>query len=643
MKLVIVESPAKAKTISKFLGKDYKIESSFGHVRDLPEKKLGVDVENDFEPKYVIIPRAKKRTEDLKEKAKKSDRIILATDEDREGEAIAFHLAQALELAKLKVKSKKLKVERIVFHEITKQAIENALKNPRQIDMNLVDAQQARRILDRLVGYKLSPLLWKKIARGLSAGRVQSVAVRLIVERQQEIEKFKPEEYYALEALFQSQTEFTAKLIKINNKSIPKPGIKSKKETDEIINDLQGAEYKVVDILKKEVKRYPLPPFITSTLQQEASHRLGFSAKRTMVIAQQLYEKGYITYHKTDSVNRSDEILKQVKTFIEPKYLEIKKYQSKKSAQEAHEAIRPTKISRKIEDKLYKLIWQRAIASQMQPATIDSTIVDIGALPCRQAGKNYLFRATGAIIKFDGFLKIYPMKISENILPPLEKNEALKLIKLISSQHFTKPPAPYGEATLIKTLEEYGIGRPSTYAPTLSTIQERNYVKKEKKYLYPTEMGIIVNNLLVQHFPEIVDIKFTAQMEEELDKIASGTQQWVITLKNFYYPFNENLQKKYQEIDKAALIEEKTDKICEKCGKPMIVKIGRFGKFLACSKFPECKNTLPLQKQEELTDKICPECGGQMKIRSGRFGKFLGCSNYPKCKHVEKIKKHDNQ
>jgi DNA topoisomerase-1 len=640
MNLVIVESPTKAKTIEQFLGKDYAVESSFGHVRDLPEKKLGIDIEHNFEPEYVIIPKAKKRLEGLKEKADKSDKLILATDEDREGEAIAWHLIRALNLDELKIKNQKLKVERIVFHEITKDAIEEAFRKPRGIDINLVDAQQARRILDRLVGYKLSPLLWKKIARGLSAGRVQSVAVRLIVERQQEIDKFKPEEYWSIEAEFK---DFKAKLIK---------EIKTKKEADEIIKDLKGAEYKVVDIRKKEIKRYPLPPFTTSALQQEASHRLGFSAKQTMVIAQQLYETGFITYHRTDSLNLAEEFIKKVQKFVTNKFGKEyisdlpRRYKTKaKRAQEAHEAIRPAYPEKEPESiktslnknqyKLYKLIWGRAIASQMQPAALDSTSVDIGA-------GNYLFRATGATIKFDGFLKAYPIKISEIIMPPLQKNEILKLLNLAAIQHFTKPPAPFSEATLVKTLEEYGIGRPSTYAPILSTIQERNYVKKENRYLYPTEMGIIVNNLLVKHFPEIVNIEFTARMEEDLDKISQGKQQWIPVIKNFYQPFNENLQKKYEEIDKKELTEEKTDKICEKCGKPMIIKIGRFGKFLACSGFPQCKNTLPLQKEEQLTNKICAKCGAEMKIRTGRYGKFLGCSNYPKCDYIEKIKKHDH-
>ncbi len=658
MNLVIVESPTKAKTIKQFLGRDFKVESSFGHVRDLPEKELGINIERDFEPKYVIIPKAKKRVEELKEEAQKSKNVILATDEDREGEAIAWHLTQALELEKSNLKSQISKIQRIVFHEITKQAIENALKNPRQIDINLVDAQQARRILDRLVGYKLSPLLWKKVASGLSAGRVQSVAVRLVVERQKEIEEFKPEEYWTIVASLlkvKSQkskvknNEFEARLIKINDKTIPRFGIKTKEETEKIIKELEEAEYKVIEIRKKETKKQPLPPFTTSTIQQEAGYRLNFSAKQTMVIAQQLYEAGHITYHRTDSLNLAEEFLKRTQKFINDKFgknyalLISRCYKTKtKGAQEAHEAIRPTYPEKDPESlgeklnknqfKLYSLIWSRAIASQMQPAILDSISLDIKT-------NSHLFRATGATIKFDGFLRVYPLQITETVLPQLEKNEILKLIKLTPYQHFTKPPSPFSEATLIKTLEENGVGRPSTYAPILSTIQERNYVKKENKYLFPTEMGVVVNNLLVEHFPEIVDIKFTARMEEDLDKIAEGEQRLVPVIKDFYQPFNENLQKKYKELDKKEITEEKTDKICEKCGKPMIIKIGRYGKFLACSGFPQCKNTLPLQREEQLTTKTCPNCGGGLKIRTSRYGKFLGCSNYPKCKYTEKIKK----
>lgn len=644
MKLVIVESPTKAKTISKFLGKDYLIESSFGHVRDLPKSKLGVDVDNNFQPEYTIIPKAKKQIKTLKEKMKKSDAVILATDEDREGEAIAYHLAQALDLKN---------PERIVFHEITKNAIENALKNPRKIDMSLVDAQQARRILDRLVGYKLSPLLWKKIARGLSAGRVQSVAVRLIVERQKEIDEFKPEEYWSIEAFLKQESRvksqessFTARLVKKDEKTISKLGIKNKEETEKILKDLEGAEYKIIDIQKTEVKKNPLPPFTTSSLQQEANYRLGFSAKQTMFFAQRLYETGLITYHRTDSLNLANDFLQKAQKLIQDKFgkeygLKIPHvYKTKsKGAQEAHEAIRPTSVEKEPETikdsleakqyKLYNLIWQRAVASQMQPAILDTTKIDIEA-------KNYIFRSNGHIIKFDGFLKVYPIKTSETILPPLKLNEVLELIKLNSNQHFTKPPAPYTEATLVKTLEEYGIGRPSTYAPTISTIITRNYVEKQRKSLFPTEMGTLVNNLLVKHFPKIVDIKFTAEMENELDKIAQGKKEWIPIIENFYGPFEKNIQEKDKELDKKELTEEKTDKICEKCGKPMIIKLGRYGKFFACSGYPECKNTMPLEKKSEPAGKDCPECGAPMEIKTGRYGKFLGCSNYPKCKHLEK-------
>ena len=656
MKLVIVESPTKAKTISKFLGKDYLVESSFGHIRDLPIKELGVDTENNFEPKYVIMPKAKKRISDLKKKAERANEVILAVDEDREGEAIAWHLAHALNLKDSK---------RIVFHEITKGAIEEALKNPRAIDMNLVDAQQARRVLDRLVGYKLSPLLWKKVTRGLSAGRVQSVAVRLIVERQAEIDKFKPDEYWTIEALLQSQApnsksetlnKFQAKLVKRNGKTISKLEITNKDEAGKIETDLENGEYKVTDIRKKEIKKTPPTPFTTSTLQQEASYKFGLSAKQTMFFAQKLYETGLITYHRTDSLNLSEEFLNKAHSLIKSKFGEkyassapIRYKAKSKQAQEAHEAIRPSnpekipdEIKASLDDKhykLYNLIWQRSLACQMQPAIIDSLSVDI-------ASGDYLFRTTCSSIKFDGFLKSYPAKITETILPPLEKNDVLDLVKLDANQHFTKPPAPYNEASLIKILEEYGIGRPSTYAPTISTIQDRNYVKKGlKKTFHPTEVGVVVSNLLVKHFPQIVDIQFTAEMEENLDAIAHGKKKWIPVIKDFYTPFIANLEKKDKEIDKKEVTEEKTDQVCDKCGSPMVIKIGRYGKFLACTNYPKCKNALPIKKEEaeeeEKTDKICPECNSPMKVRVGRYGKFFGCSNYPKCKHLEKYKKKE--
>jgi len=647
MQLVIVESPTKAKTIKQFLGKDYSIESSFGHVRDLPQKELAIDTEHDFTPKYVIIPRARKTVNQLMEKAKKSQNIILATDQDREGEAIAWHLTQALNLKN---------PQRIVFHEITKSAIEEALKNPRKIDIGLVDSQQARRILDRLVGYKLSPLLWKKVARGLSAGRVQSVAVRLVVERQKEIDEFKPEEYWSIEALLQSQirnpkseirNEFAANLIKKDDKTIPKLGIKTKEQAEEIATDLKGLEYKVENIEKKEIKRYPLPPFTTSTLQQEASRKLRFSAKQTMFIAQELYENGLTTYMRTDSLNLATQAIYKIREVINDNfgknYLPLKPnfYKTRtKGAQEAHEAIRPTFAERKPEDvkeslnknqfNLYNLIWHRTIACQMKPAIFDNTVFDIKTSESK-TGHFYALRANGHILKFEGFLKAWSMKNGDVILPDIKKNELLELIKLIPGQHFTEPPAPYSEATLVKALEENGIGRPSTYAPILETIQKRGYVVKKARYLYPAEIGILVNNLLVEHFPKIVDIGFTAKMENDLDDIAEGKKKWVPIIEKFYRPFEANLKQKYLEISKRKIVDEKSDEICEKCGAPMVIKTGRFGKFLACSKFPKCRNT----KNIETTLGIkCPECGqGEiMERRSKRGTTFYGCNQWPKCK-----------
>jgi len=662
MQLVIVESPTKAKTIDKFLGQEYKILSSYGHIRDLPEDEFGIDVENDLKPNYIVIPKAKKNVAFLKKETEKANLVILATDEDREGEAIAYHLAFVLKLNGEK------EYQRIVFHEITKSAIEEALKNPQKIDMNLVDAQQARRILDRIVGYKLSPFLWKKVARGLSAGRVQSVAVRLVVEREREIQSFLPQEYWTIVAHLKKQLEarplsdLEALLIKKDGKVIPKLGIKTKEEAEEIIKDLKGAEvdeisshlhaalpseacvYKVINVEKKEVKRNPLSPFTTSTLQQEAWQRFKFPAKLTMSIAQNLYERGFITYHRTDSLNLSNLSLFAAKKFIIKNYGEkywagfLRKYKTKtKGAQEAHEAIRPTypertpekiKIQSKLDEnssQLYDLIWRRFIACQMNQATFDSTAVDVIA-------KKYTFRATGQILKFDGFLKVYPIKYEETELPSLEINEILELIKLTSSQHFTEPPPRYTEASLIKALEENGIGRPSTYAFILSTIQEKNYIEKdERKRFFPTEIGTVVNDILVNHFPEIIDIKFTAGMEEDLDKIAQGKEQWIPVIKEFYKPFEENLQKKYQEVSKKEFTEKPTEKTCPKCGAPLLIRLGKFGEFYACSKFPKCKYTESLEKNS-LGIK-CPKCAqGDVVIRRTKKGKiFYGCKNWPKC------------
>ncbi|TSC95354.1 MAG: DNA topoisomerase I [Parcubacteria group bacterium Athens1014_10] len=648
MNLLIVESPTKAKTISKFLSKDYKIESSYGHIRDLPKSKLGIDVENNFQPSYIIPVKSKKIASNLKKIAQKAKIIFFATDEDREGEAISWHLAQILNQPEEKIK-------RIAFHEITKEAVEEALKNPREIDINLVNAQQARRILDRLVGYKLSPFLWRKIARGLSAGRVQSAALRLIVEREKEIKNFKPQEYWTVSALLSKlkdeQKTFASELIKIKGKAIPKLGIANEKQANQILEGLKNGSYKVSDIQKKEIKKYPPTPFTTSLLQQEANKKFGFTAKKTMFIAQQLYEGveldkeghiGLITYMRTDSFNLADKFLEQARKFIKEKigaeYTPEKPNRFKTKAkltQEAHEAIRPTsanKIPDEIKEflteeqyKLYKLIWQRSIASQMKEAIFDSTGVEI------IAANDYLFKAHGSIIKFDGFLKIYPSKVEENILPNLEINEGLKLEKLDKKQHFTEGPARYSEASLIKALEENGIGRPSTYAPIINVIQNRNYVQKENNKFAPTEIGVSVNDLLVEHFPKIVDLEFTAKMEDDLDKIAQAEKEWVPVLKEFYEPFEKNLINKEKEVAKKKPIEEKTDEICEKCGKPMVVKMSRYGKFLGCSGFPECKNIKSLAHNLGIK---CPKCekGELVEKKTKKRRIFYACDNFPECK-----------
>ncbi|MBU4056517.1 type I DNA topoisomerase, partial [Patescibacteria group bacterium] len=619
----------------------------------------------------------------LKQIAAESEKVILATDEDREGEAIAWHLTQILDLGKPE------SAERIVFHEITKSAIKNALNNPQHINMHLVDAQQARRILDRLVGYELSPFLWKKIRYGLSAGRVQSVAVRLIVEREEEINKFKPEEYWEIKSKVRKvrkvkspfditqgeqelNKEFEARLVKINSDALPKLGIKTKEEAEKIKNELEKAEYKVSEISKKETRKYPLPPFTTSTLQQTANNILGYSAKQTMMIAQQLYEGvdlgpsgslGLITYMRTDSLNLSEESLMAAKKYIIEKFgkdyaaREPRRYKTKsKGAQEAHEAIRPTNPDLNPENikeyldprqyKLYKLIWQRMVSAQMAEAVVDSTMVDIlGSRASNEssASSNYTLRANGSVIKFDGFLKVYPSKFEYVILPELKKGEKLDLVKVAAEQHFTAPPARYGEASLIKTLEEFGIGRPSTYAPIIDTIEGRGYVQKTDKRFLPTEIGILVNKLLVEHFPKIVDVGFTAEMEKNLDEIAESKKQWVPTIREFYIPFKENLLKKEREINKKDLTEEKTDEQCPKCGSLMIIKLGRFGKFMACANYPACKTTKPIGEEKKLKELFanekCALCGAPMQVKHGRFGAFLGCSKYPACKNIKKIEK----
>lgn len=647
--LVIVESPTKARTISGFLGSPYKIESSFGHIRDLPKSKLGIDEET-LEPSYVIPTKSRKRVNELKKSAAEAEKIILATDEDREGEAIARHLTEALGL-------NDKETERIAFHEITKSAIEEALSHPRTINEDLVNAQAARRILDRLVGYKLSPFLWKKVMSGLSAGRVQSAAVRLIVEREEEIRRFISETYFTVAADFHpenSEEIFSASLSKIDGKSLPKPGIKTEAEADKAVSDLKDASFSVIGTDTREIKKSPNPPFTTSTLQQEASKRLRFSAKMTMSVAQSLYEKGFITYMRTDSVNLSSESLSAaanwIKTALGDEYATDapRRFKTKsKSAQEAHEAIRPTDPSKtpeslNLEDKdgkLYDLIWRRFIASQLPQAVFEANKVVIEAV----AEKNkYELSATGSRLKKEGFLKIWPTSFEETVLPEIKKGSAPRLIKATHERHETEPPARYNEASLIKALEEYGIGRPSTYASIVSVIQERRYVEKnEAKRFAPTEIGEAVNKILVEHFPEIVDIKFTAGMEEKLDEVAEGKREWRETLSEFYTPFAKRLAEKYETVEKR-INEEPSDEICDKCGRPMIIKSGRFGKFLACSGYPECKNTKKIikpadeVKTETGEDFICPKCGEGKVIRKrtkrGRF--FYGCNRYPDCDYA---------
>lgn len=660
MDLIIVESPTKARTISKFLGNKYRVTSSFGHIRDLPKSTMGIDVDGDFEPKYVIPTKAKKTVSELKKLAMTCDKIILAPDEDREGEAIAWHLQQALGI-------KEADVERIVFHEITKEAIENALKNPRKIDINLVDAQQARRVLDRLVGYELSPFLWRKIVKGLSAGRVQSVAVRLVVEREREIQNFKKDEYWSLEADFagKSKEKFSSKLSHIDDRRLEKLDLKNEGDVKQIVDGLKNETYKIFEVQKKEVKKSPSTPFITSTLQQEANNKLGFSAKRTMMIAQQLYEglnvgagksTGLITYMRTDSVNLSTKFLEEAKSFIESKY--GSKYSlsgprifktKQKLAQEAHEAIRPTEVKYhpdEIKDyltsdqfKVYDLIWRRAVATQMADGVVNNTSIKI-----KTSDGHYTFSASGNIVVFDGYLKIYPDKVKENLLPNVTADEEVNLLKLNPEQHFTEPPARYSDATLIKVLEKHGIGRPSTYAPTINTILMRGYVEREEKRLKPKDIAFLVTDLLVEHFSQIVDYEFTAKIEDDFDDIATGKGDWKEIIKSFYKPFKNNLMQKDKEIKKADLgVEEETNEKCDKCGSSMIIKLGRFGKFMACSNFPDCKNTKQINEDtgavEEEIKEDCEKCGKPMVVKNGRFGKFLACSGFPECKNIKSIKK----
>jgi len=658
MKLVIVESPTKAKTISKFLGPSYRVEASYGHVRDLPKSTLGIELENGFEPKYIIPVKAKKRVNQLKKEAKKAEKVVLATDEDREGEAIAWHLTQALGLEASGSKTQVPKVERIVFHEITKSAIEKALKHPREIRANLIDAQQARRVLDRLVGYKLSPFLWAKVARRLSAGRVQSAALRLIVQREEEVHSFKSEEYWTVHAELSQgggdKEKFVADVFARDGVPYEKLGIQKKEGADEIVRALEKSRYVVEAVSKKRVRKNPPPPFTTSTMQQEAARKLHFSSKQTMRLAQELYEKGYITYMRTDSVHIAPEAASAACKWLNrnlgeryalktPRVFKAKS----KLAQEAHEAIRPTSIETPesgIETeyagarKLYGLVWKRFVSSQMPQAEFDATTIEISATQ-KNNPSSFSLRAAGSVLVFDGFLRTLDAKTGENVLPETEKGAELALLGSEALQHFTEPPPRYNEASLIKVFEQHGIGRPSTYAPIISILQTRNYViKNERKNFEPTEIGIMVDRVLAEHFPKIVDAQFTAHMEDSLDKIAEGEKRWQEIVAEFYAPFAENLAQKYEEVEKQEIQAETTNEVCEKCGGKMVVKFGRFGKFLACENFPKCRSTKSLNNSPAVQDNegkamACPKCkeGGvvRKRTRKGRF--FFGCSRYPNC------------
>lgn len=637
--LVIVESPAKATTIKKILGSKYHVEASMGHIRDLPKSQLGIDIENNFEPKYINIRGKAELIRKLKKEAQNVKKVYLATDPDREGEAIAWHLAYLLGIDE--------KEEcRIAFNEITKQGIQSAIKKPRALDKNLIDAQQARRTLDRIVGYKISPLLWKKVKKGLSAGRVQSVTVRLVVDREEEIEKFTPEEYWSLDAKLKDNVKkkvFVSRLQSYKDKKIE---IHSQEEMDNVLRNIEDKDYIVKEIKYGEKKRNPAPPFTTSTMQQEASRKLGFAIKKTMSVAQTLYESGLITYMRTDSTRISEEARAMAKEVIisqfGSEYYENRYYKTKKDAQDAHEAIRPTyldKTPNEIKEKysadqykLYKLIYERMLASQMTAAIFDTMTVDIDV-------NDYTFRANGSKIRFAGFMTLYVEGNDENleekdvILPELKEGQKLGLNELIPEQHFTEPPARYTEASLVKALEERGIGRPSTYAPTITTILERRYIEKQKKTLCPTELGRIVDTLLKENFKDIVDVDFTAQMEEKLDEVGEGEIEWKKVIGEFYGPFAKNLEEVEERIGKVEIKDEVTDVPCDKCGKMMVIKIGRYGKFMACPGFPECRNIKPIVQK---IDVPCPKCGGEIHIRKSKRGKkYYICEHNPeKCDFI---------
>lgn len=647
-KLIIVESPAKANTIKKFLGGNTKVVASMGHIRDLPKSKLGINIENNFEPEYINIRGKGNLIKELKTDAKNAKKVYLATDPDREGEAIAWHLSNILNVDEKKV-------TRVTFNEITKTAVQKAIKEPRDIDINLVDAQQARRVLDRIVGYKISPVLWKKVRRGLSAGRVQSVAVKLIVDREEEIEKFIPEEYWNIYAeLIDKKTnkKFEAKFY---GKSGKKQEIHSQEEVNEILATIKKATYIIEEVKKSEKKRTPAPPFTTSTMQQEASRKIGFSIKKTMSVAQGLYEGvkiqdkgtvGLITYMRTDSTRISEEARVTAKKYITEtygeNYYENRYYKTNKEAQDAHEGIRPTYAElepEKIKDsltkdqyKLYKLIYNRFMASQMASAVYDTMSVTINA-------NDYTFKANGQNLKFKGFMTLYvegtdgKEEKEAGMLPELIQNEIVKLEKIEPKQSFTEPPARYTEASLVKTLEEKGIGRPSTYSPTITTILERRYIEKEQKQLVPTELGKIVNKLLCENFADVINVEFTAKVETEFDNIAEGKENWKKMIEEFYGPFEENVERVEKELEHVELVDEVSDIPCDKCGRMMVYKYGRFGKFLACPGYPECKNTKPIV---ETIEEHCPKCGGTIQVRKAKNKrKYYICENNPKsCDYI---------
>ncbi|TYP59942.1 type I DNA topoisomerase [Thermosediminibacter litoriperuensis] len=647
--LIIVESPAKAKTISRFLGREYKVVASMGHVRDLPKSQLGIDIEKGFVPKYITIRGKGPIIENLRKEAAKAQNVLLATDPDREGEAISWHLAHLLDIPP----ESPCRVE---FHEITKTAVSESLRYPRKINMNLVDAQQARRILDRLVGYKISPILWRKVKWGLSAGRVQSAAVRMICDREREITEFVPEEYWTIEAELADRAGGSSFKAKLHSRDNDKIDLKNREQVEKIVADLQNEVFIVVEIKRGERRRNPAPPFTTSTMQQEAARKLGFTAKKTMMIAQQLYEGldiegegtvGLVTYIRTDSTRISEQAQKEAKEYIKANYgteyvaESIPVQRAKKNIQDAHEGIRPTSVFRhpdSIKDsltldqyKLYKLIWERFLASQMAPAVYDTVSVDI------KAG-SYIFKASGSTLKFSGFMAVYiegadeEAEKDEGTLPILIEGRQLTLLKIMPEQHFTQPPPRFTEAMLVKALEEKGIGRPSTYAPIIDTIQKRGYVKKEKGRFKPTELGQIVTEILKEYFSDIVDLDFTAEMENQLDKVEAGEENWQKIIESFYGPFNEKLKIAEEKIEEVKIEDEVTEEKCEICGRNMVIKRGRYGEFMACSGFPECRNTKPLIEE---TGVKCPVCGGNIVLRKSKKGrKFYGCSSYPNCEFV---------